>query len=117
MRDIAAQQVDHAQCGVARAAIGLDKEREPVKLAGLAQQSIEADNVIRADAALGRVPVADDGFAEQRREILDELLRLLYKHWRLGGRVAALVGDVDCFGFRGLAWSLRLMRTESLYLL
>jgi hypothetical protein len=46
---------------------------------------------------------------------LDELLRLLYEHWRLGGRGAALVGAVDCFGFRGLAWSLRLMRTESLY--
>ena len=96
---VATQQVDHAQRGLAGAAIGLDEQRQPFEFARGAQESIEARDVVLADGALGGIPIRENRLAKQRRQALDDGLRALHENGRLGD--PALAGRRYCAGFSG----------------
>ena len=83
---VAAQQVDHAQRGLARAAVGLDEKRQPLDAADVAQQCIKAGDVALADGAFAGDPVGDDGFAERAGKLVEHRLGPLDQHRRLGRR-------------------------------
>ena len=81
---IAAQQVDHAQRCLARAAVGLDEQRQPLDAAEFAQQRVEAGDVVLADGAFAGIPVGDDGLAERAGQLVEHRLGPLDQHRRLG---------------------------------
>jgi hypothetical protein len=50
-----------------RAAVGLEEETQPVELAGVAQQGVEADDIVLTDGAFGGIPVGEDRLAQRCR--------------------------------------------------
>ena len=62
---VAAKQVDHAQRGLARTAVGLYEKRQAFDAADVPQQRIEAGDIALADGAFAGIPVGDDRLAEE----------------------------------------------------